>query len=133
VNGTNCDSSGKVYVFVEDDGYGNYTLTLYPSAADRTADSNAVGHVNYTTTGDQALIEDNSSGLSGTISIDVLATDADIELVLAIDYAVGDLFLVAACTVSDDGTIQSFFRDALNYTLPYSLVGAETIPDSLAE
>lgn len=133
VNGTNCDTEGTVYVYIEDDGYGNYTLTLYPSAADRTAGTNAVGHVDYTAIGDQTLVADNSSGLSGTIGIAILGTDTDIEIVLAIAYVVGDLYKVAQCTVTDDGVIQSFFRDELDYTLPYQTDGSETIPDSLAE
>lgn len=47
-------------------------------------------------------------------------------------YAVGDYFYVGPTTNNEQAIIQTFFRDALKRTLPYSLTGSETISDSLA-
>ena len=45
-------------------------------------------------------------------------------------YAVGDYFLIGPATVTDAGVIQTFFRDKLSRTLPYS--ASPSIADSLA-
>lgn len=80
---------------------------------------------------DAALTEENDSGLSGTFDLDYSANDTDIEITLPIDFAVGDIFLVEI-TVTDDGVVQSFFRDYLGKALPADVLGAETIDDSVA-
>lgn len=131
IKSSNCDSDGKVYVAITLDG-SDYTITGYPSSADRTADTNAVfASATYTGTGDVTVSEQNSSGISGTLTVDATGTDADIEVTLKIPVAVGDKFEMAAATVTDDGTIQTFFRDHMNRSLPSDGTGSETIADSL--
>jgi len=81
---------------------------------------------------DVALVAQNSSGLSGTVDVAYTADDTDIEVTLAIPFAVGDEFKIA--TVSDEaGTFQSFFAEYFDATLPSDATGSETINDSLAE
>jgi hypothetical protein len=130
--GVNSDSNGQVYVGVSWDS-GGYHMTGYPSAGDRTSDTNAVFSVTYDATGTHAITEENDSGLSGTVVIQTLATNNAITLTLNIPYAVGDKFEVAACTSDDGGVFQTFFRDNFSKTLPYDTSGSETIDDSLAQ
>lgn len=131
VKGTNCDATGKIYVKVEESS-AEYTMTGYPSSADRTADTNAVCEATWDATGTASVTELNSSGLSGTVVVAALATNNAITFTLAIPYVVGDQFDVAACMSDDGGVFQSFFRDNFQKTLPYDTTGSETIADSLA-
>ncbi len=129
--GVNCDSSGKVYVDISESG-GTYTFRAHKSSGDRTGDTDRVFDFTYTAIGDgKAITAQNSSGLAGTIDIDALATDADIEITLKVDYVVGDYFLIAAAVVADDGEFLSWFRDNLKFPLPVNLAGGETIADTL--
>ncbi len=48
------------------------------------------------------------------------------------DFAVGDIFTFDT-TSSEEGTLQSFFRDAFAAALPANATSAETINDALAE
>lgn len=68
---------GRLYVSIVFDG-ADYHVNLYSDAA-RTE---LVGHTaDYAAPGAQAIIEDNGSGLGGTITVDaVVGADADIEV-----------------------------------------------------
>lgn len=128
----NCDSDAMVYVEVEWDS-GGYHMTGYPSSTDRTNKTNAVFSCDYSATGTHAISEENSSGLSGTVTVDTLVTSNSLDIILEIPYEAGDQFDVAACTSDDGGLIQSWFRDNYQKTLPYNVAGGETIADSLAQ
>lgn len=129
--GVNCDDDGIIYVAVTNDGYGNYSLIGYPTSTDRSNLTNQVFHLaSYSTTGSKAVVADNASGLSGTITIGALAADSAISYFAAIAYAVGDTFLIGPASVTDGGVIQTFFRDNFKRCLPES--GSPTIADSLA-
>jgi hypothetical protein len=129
--GVNCDDDGIIYVAVTNDGYGNYEMIGYPTSTDRTNLTNAVFHTAaYSSTGSKAIVADNASGLSGTVTIGALAADSAISYYAAIAYAVGDTFLIGPASVTDGGVIQTFFRDNFRRSLPQS--GSPTIADSLA-
>ncbi len=131
VRSSNCDANGKVYIDIS--GGPTYTIRAHKSSADRTADTNRVFDGTYTAIGDLTITEQNSSGLAGSINIAALGTDADIEITLLIPYVASDKYEMAAAVVTDDGVIQSWFRDNLDIVLPYDIGGSETIPDTLAE
>jgi len=129
---SNCDANGKVWCKVEE-AAGTYTMTIYPTEGDRTGDSNAVATLVYTAIGSAIIVEENSSGLGGTVTIDTLATDAGLEIKLNIPYALGDTYTIGDTTSDDLGVIQTYFRDSVGRALPFDLVGGETIPDTLAQ
>jgi len=125
----NSDSAGKIYAAVIDEGGGDYRIDFYK---DLGLTQQVAHTATYTAIGLQTILPDNSSGLGGTIRVDKLGSDASIEILLEIDYAVGDEFLFRTYS-DDDGTFQSFFRDYFYRTFPFALDGSETIPDTLAE
>jgi hypothetical protein len=81
---------GRLYVSVIDDGGGFFHVELYNDSARGAGD--LVGHTDtYNTDGLKAIVEDNSSGLSGYVDIDnVTVADADIY----VDFAIVDAWLV---------------------------------------
>lgn len=78
------------------------------------------------------LTAQNSSGLSGTVTVSYTADDGDIAAIPIINFAVGDEFRWST-TTDDAGTFEAFFRDVWGKALPSNAAGAETIADSLAE
>ncbi len=78
---SNTDAS-KLYITIVDDGGGFFHVDTYSNAA-RTA---LVAHTGtYNGGGDEVLIEDNDSGLGGTITIDAAAA-ADIHIVFILPF-----------------------------------------------
>lgn len=77
-SGNNTDVESKQYINIVDDGGGFFHVDIYSDAA-RTQ---LVGHTaTYNSTGSQAVIADNASGLGGTITVDaVTAADSDIVI-----------------------------------------------------
>lgn len=126
----NCDADGKVYIDINEDGYGNYTLTGYPASTGPATHTGSVFHVDYSTTGAKTITADNASGLAGTITVATLGTSEDIVMTLKIAYAVGDQILIGQSTVTEDGVIQTWFRDTFDKVLPSA--HAPTISDTLA-
>lgn len=136
VKSTNCDADGKVYLTIVESPTGTFTINAWDSSANRTGGTSTgkLFHTAaYTTTGAKAIVADNTSGISGTITVDTLGADSTIEIILKIALQSGDEFTISEATVSDDGVFVSAFRDALGVVLPVDLTGSETIADSLAE
>lgn len=57
--------------------YSSTTLSIYPTSADRIAGTNKLAHCTASTVGVKNLIEDNSSGFDGTITVGQVATSGD--------------------------------------------------------
>lgn len=127
---TNCDADGKVYLDINEDGYGNYTLTGYAAAAGLISHADSVFHVDYATTGAKTITADNGSGLAGTVTVATLGTSESIVMTLKIPYAVGDEITIGESAVTEDGVFQTWFRDTFSKCLPSS--HAPTISDELA-
>jgi hypothetical protein len=75
---------GWIYVNIVADGGGFYHVDLYMDSGKAAAD--LVGHTgSYNGAGAEPIIEDNASGLGGSITVDaVVAADTDIEVVFTI-------------------------------------------------
>jgi len=128
VKGVNTDSAGDVYPSLVDDGGGDYHVDIYSDAA-RTV---KVAHTaTFTGTGDQKLVADGGSGLTGTVTVASLGAMSDAQVRVGFAFAVGDK-LYFTTTNDEAGTFSEFFR-WLGIALPVDLVGGETIADALAE
>ena len=77
VTADNTDASRKLHLQIIDEGGGNYHVDIYSDAGH----TQLVAHTaSYNTIGAKALIEDNTSGIGGTITVDaIVAADLDIE------------------------------------------------------
>ena len=75
--GTNTDGGGRLHATITREN-GTANVQLYKDAARAAGD--LVGHTTSAGTGPQTIIEDNGSGLGGTITVDaVVVTDSDIN------------------------------------------------------
>jgi len=74
-----------LYASIIDDGGGSYHVEVYNDSARGAGD--LIAHTaSYNSTGEQALIEDNASDISGSITIDaVVGADADITVTYDFD------------------------------------------------
>jgi len=81
----NTDSDGKWHVNIVDDTGGFFHIDIYKDSGKGGGD--LVAHTaTYNGAGAKAIVEDNSSGLGGTITVDaVTAADADITYVVGFD------------------------------------------------
>lgn len=93
--------------------------------------SNVVAIGGLTADGTTTLVEQNSSGLTGTAVVAYTDGEASVQVRVGFAFAVGDKIYFTT-TNDEAGTFAEFFRK-LGIALPVDLTGSETIADTLAE
>jgi hypothetical protein len=130
VKGTNTDTAGKLYIDVVDDTGGYRHVDVWKDAA-RSA---KVAHTaTYNSTGAKSLVADGGSGLTGSVTVAIVAgVETDLIVTCGFAVAVGDK--VYFTTASDEaGVFVEFFRKELKVAPAVDIVGGETNADSLAQ
>jgi|GEM_PF-3129435 len=124
--GENTDPDGKLYVTLSDNG-GTRTVSCYKDAAK----TQLVCRGSRTGNGTVQLLEQNNSGLTGSVVLTYTSDDDTIVLKLPFPFAVGDRFTFST-SITDKGLFQTFFVENYGVALPSAESGSETVPESWA-
>jgi len=125
--GVNTDQDGRLYVTLTDSG-GTRTVSCYkdPDRTELVCQGSREGD------GTIELVEQNNSGLSGSVDVTYTQDDNDIVVILPFAFDVGDKFRFST-QISAQGKFQYFFVENFGVALPSASAGNETVPESWAE
>lgn len=125
--GVNTDADGRLYVSLTDTN-GVRKVSCYKDSG-RTE---LVCEGTRSGDGEVQLQEQNSSGLTGSVTVTYIADDNDISLKLPFPFGVDDKFTFST-EITDKGKFQFFFVENFGVALPSASSGSETVPESWAE